>query len=282
MINIPIKPMLLHKSDAVLTGDFLHQLKWDGFRCLFHWDKGKVRLFTRNQNDCSLQFPEMKKVDFPAQNIIIDGEMIVLDQENKPCFESVMQRLRTKDELNIRRNMHAIPAHFVAYDVLYLDGEAVTHLPIEKRLSLLYEVVNFSPEISACESFEDGQALFKSVTEMGLEGIVSKRKGSMYRVDNRSHDWIKVKNYQYEVVNITGIRKKEFAWSISKDGQYVGTCEFVPPNERNAFFEIAKQITVREDKDWVYLEPVIKCKVKFQAYTKKGLLRTPSFVEFVY
>jgi DNA ligase-1 len=282
MLNEPIKPMLLYKSDNVPQGNqYIHQLKWDGFRCLMHWNNGEIKLFTRNQNDCTIQFPDMKSIQLSCQNAILDGEMIVLDEENKPCFESVMSRFQASNELSIRRGSKSQPAHFVAYDILYLDDKDITSLPLEERLEFLYQTVELTPEMSACECFDDGEELFKTVADMGLEGIVSKRKDSKYQLDTRSYDWLKIKNYQYEIVDIAGIRKGEFAWSLSKDGKYVGTCEFVPPNERKAFYSIAKQIVRKEDNKWVYLDPVIKCKVKFRSWTKSGMMRTPSFVEFV-
>ncbi|MEW9668640.1 DNA polymerase LigD [Ammoniphilus sp. 3BR4] len=281
MLNSPIKPMLLHKSNNVPNGDYLHQLKWDGFRSLLHYDNGQVKLFTRNQNECTLQFPEMKNIELNVQNAILDGEMIVLDESNKPCFESVMSRFQASNELSIKRGTKTLPTHFVAYDILFLNDQDITKLALEDRLKHLYNVVHFSKEISACESFEDGEELFHSVSKMGLEGIVSKRKGSKYTLDTRSHDWVKVKNYQFEEVEIAAIRKDQFAWSLTKNGKYVGVTEFVPPDEKKAFNQISKQIIRNEDKNWIYLEPLIKCKVKFQCWTKSGLMRSPSFVEFV-
>ncbi|MEW9673146.1 hypothetical protein [Ammoniphilus sp. 3BR4] len=144
------------------------------------------------------------------------------------------------------------------------------------------EIIVTPDWISLCPTFDDGSGLFQAVVQQGLEGMVSKRKDSKYHLDTRSDNWLKVKNYQYEVVEIGGIRKKEFAWSILKNGRYVGTCEFVPPNERKAFYQIAKQLIQKEDDQWIYLDPLVKVKVKFQCWTKAGLMRTPSFVEFVF
>lgn len=282
LLNTPIKPMLLHKSDSVPTGNYIHQLKWDGFRCLLHYDGGQVRLFTRHQNECTVQFPEMKNVQLDVKNAILDGEMIVLNDNNVPCFESVMSRFQASNELSIKRGTKTLPAHFVAYDILYLNDCDITKLPLEDRLSKLYDCAHLSKEISATESFNDGNDLFRSIAQMGLEGIVSKRKGSYYTLDHRSHDWLKVKNYQYETVAIGALRKKDFGWSLLNGDKYVGLMEFVPSDERKAFWEISKQLRKGEDKNWIYLEPLIKCKVKFQSYTKNGLMRSPSFVEFVY
>lgn len=279
MLNVPIKPMLLHKSDTVPEGDYIHQLKFDGFRCLLSYDQDQgVKLFTRHQNECTRQFPEMQHLGITAVNAVLDGEMVVLGEDAKPCFEHVMERFLTRKGSTKK----GLPAIFMAFDILYLNGEDVTQRPLVERLKLLSEVVQPNEYISVVESFNDGESLFNATVNMDLEGIVSKRMDSPYRLDTRSADWLKVKNYQYDVVEIGGIRKGEFAWSILKNGRYVGTCEFVPPNERKAFYQIAKQIVQKEDNNWIYLEPLIKCKVKFQCWTKKGLMRSPSFVEFVY
>lgn len=116
---------------------------------------------------------------------------------------------------------------------------------------------------------------------MGLEGIVSKRSESKYRMDFRSSDWLKIKNYLYETVSIAAIRKGDFGWSLIKDQKYVGLTEFVPPEARKAFSGIYEQLVTGKDKHWIYLDPMLSCLVKFQCWTRKELMRSPSFVEFV-
>jgi len=175
-----------------------------------------------------------------------------------------------------------MPVSFVAFDILYLNGQDLRKYRLTDRLEILKSVVVPSNMLSVCDSFSNGEQLFEATKRMDLEGIVSKHKDSTYQLDTRSHQWLKIKNYQYEVVEIGGMRKADFGWSLFKDGRYVGVTEFVPPNERKAFFKIAQQLVRGEDKNWVYLNPLFKCKVKFQAYTKQGLMRTPSFVEFVF
>ncbi len=268
--------MLLSKADTPPPGDYLHQLKLDGFRCLLH-SNGQVRLITRHGNECTAQFPELSLVLPPGT--VLDGEMVVL-QDGKPCFDSVMDRFRARGERKVQQLAATMPAHYAAFDLLYLKGEDLTKRPLEERLALLEQVVPKTDVISKVESFVDGAALFQAVKRMGLEGIVSKRKGSRYTKDARSRDWVKVKNYLYDTVTISALRKQEFGWSLSKDGNYVGICEFVPPTERKALHDIAKSIVLSEDKDWVYLKPLIKCQVKFQCWTRRGLMRTPSFVAF--
>jgi DNA ligase-1 len=281
MLNTLIKPMLLQKSTNPPTGNYIHQLKFDGFRCLLHFDTGNVRLFTRHQNECTRQFPEIKP-NLPIKNCIFDGEMVVMDGI-KPCFESIMQRFNTSNDISIKYLTSSMPAHFVAFDILYLEGKNLTKLPLYDRLEFLKKVIGEpSDAVSICPSSLDGQALFHSVKNLELEGICSKKLDSPYLFNTRNSNWLKVKNYLYETVTITGIRKKEFGWSLSLDGEYVGVMEFVPPNERKVFYSISKQIVYNENEKWKYLQPIFKCKVKFQSYTKSGLMRSPSFVEFVF
>ncbi|MGG1659521.1 DNA polymerase LigD [Brevibacillus sp. NRS-1366] len=279
MLNTPIKPMLLHKSDSPPSGDLIHQLKFDGFRCLLHYDQGQVRLFTRHQNECTTQFPEIIP-NLNCSNAIIDGEMIVMDGI-KPCWESVMKRFNTTKPISIKHLMSNMPAHFVAFDIIYINNQNVVSIPLIDRLNLLDSIVEPSNSISVCPSSSDGQQLFNRVKELGLEGICSKKLNSRYLLDTRSDHWLKTKAYMYETVNITGIRKNEFACSLSKDGEYVGTLEFANKDARSKLYKRSKTLMVSETDEWKYIRPEIKCKVKFQCYTKSGLMRSPSFVEFV-
>ncbi|XEC96664.1 DNA polymerase LigD [Paenibacillus tarimensis] len=275
MLFKPIRPMLLHKSNEPPEGDYIHQLKFDGFRCLLHINGNQVKLFTRHQNDCTLQFPEFSGITIKRNSAVLDGEMIVLDESGKPDFEAVMTKfLSTKQKCKYS-------AHFAAFDVLQVEGRSIMSLPLEKRLEILQDLVLVSEQTSVVQSYADGKSLFERVTQQGLEGIVSKKKGSSYRLDSRSRDWLKVKNDQFAIVAISGIRKREFGWAIELDGKHAGVCEFVPSAERAAFTRIAKQLVRSENKNWIYLEPAIKAMVKFQSYTKSGLMRSPSFVEFI-
>jgi len=280
MLHQIIKPMLLHHSPSVPDDDkYIHQLKWDGHRALFHVGEGARSLYTRHGTPCMNQYPELQKAAIHASNAILDGEMIAFGAEGKPCFESVMERFSARRAVD--RLIADIPAVFVAFDILYVNGEDITHLPLVRRIERLQEVVEPSPSIAVSPISEEGRSLWEAVKTQGLEGIVSKKKGSRYRVDTRSDAWLKTKNYQYETVHIVGVSKREFSWLLQKDGQHVGTLELAPAVARQAFAGLVPQIKSGENDNYVFVEPVIRCRVKFQCYTKKGLLRTPSFMEFV-
>lgn len=288
MLNQPFEPMILRKSDQVISGKkFIHQYKWDGHRLLLHCDRGKVRLFTREKNECTLQYPELQALQLPVESCVLDGECIVLDKSTNPpmpSFEAVMTRFQSSKAMSIKKLVKELPAHYVVWDIIFLDGHLICDMPLIGRLKLLNEIINDNEVISVTPSFDDGEALFQNVVKIGGEGIVSKPSNSKYKFGSCSDQnaWYKTKNYQFEIVQVGAIRKSKFGWSLLHNGNYVGILEFPPPKEvSKAFFNIAKQITVKEVEDWIVLKPLVSIKVKFQCYSREGKLRSPSFVEFI-
>lgn len=280
LVHKPISPMLLESTDKPPTGPYLHQLKFDGHRCILSYNGSNVRLFTRHRNECTRQYPELQ-LTFPVKNLVLDGEMIALDENGKPCFDAVMTRFNCSKENTIQSYLKSIPAHFVAFDLLWINDEDFTQKPIEERLSALESIIQPSNAISVCPTYENGESLFHSVSQLGLEGTVSKRFGSKIKLATRSRNWLKAKVWSYETVAISAIRKGKFGWALSKNGQYVGVTEFVPPQVRKKLYSLANQLKTHEDDNWIYLQPLIQGKVKFQCYSKKGLLRSASLQELV-
>lgn len=144
-INTPFKPMILRKIDEIPTDEqFVHQVKWDGHRAIFHYDEGKIKIFTREKNDCTLQYPEFQTIKLPVKNCIFDGEIIVLNAESdppKPCFESVMKRFSAQRESTINQFFEKIPAQLVVWDILYLNDKSLLNQKIEYRLEMLSKVI---------------------------------------------------------------------------------------------------------------------------------------------
>ncbi|MGF9911192.1 hypothetical protein ABEX47_03050 [Paenibacillus ehimensis] len=119
-----------------------------------------------------------------------------------------------------------------------------------------------------------------------MEGIVAKRAESIY-VSGRSDAWLKIINWTYVDVTITGYRKAEFGWLASVPGsggklRQAGVIELgVTPQHRAAFYSVKDRLKTHEDRNFVYLEPRLKARVKMRNWTKAGLLRAPTFVEFI-
>ncbi|WP_209124505.1 DNA polymerase LigD [Alkalihalobacillus sp. BA299] len=289
MLNTPIKPMLLQPSTTIPKGEFLHQLKMDGHRTLLHYDHGKIKVFTRHMNDVTAKYPELQHIRLPVDTCILDGELICFDESDppKPCFDSLTTRFQASNPNKIQSLLNTLPVSFSAFDIIFLNGQSLIDKNLAFRFNKLQSIITNEPYISLCPTFSDGEALFEKIVELGLEGVCSKSLSGFYRLNERptskSNDvWFKIKNYQYQIIQIGALRKGEFGWMMLQDGKYRGILEFVPPDERKAFYQVSKQLVKGEDKKYIYLEPRLQCKVKYQCLSKKGLMRSASFVEFIY
>ncbi|MEX2460631.1 MAG: hypothetical protein WD469_04925, partial [Paenibacillaceae bacterium] len=139
-----------------------------------------------------------------------------------------------------------------------------------------------SNQIFVTPTHKNGSSLYHEVLKQGLEGIVSKKLGTNYYL-NSLGPWYKKKAYIFETVTIVGIRKNKFGWSFMLNEKYVGTLEFAPNGKiTDVINEFSKKIIVGENDEWLFLKPIIRCKIKFQCFTSNGLLRSPSFVELVF
>ncbi|MCO1604529.1 ATP-dependent DNA ligase [Desulfosporosinus nitroreducens] len=281
-----ISPMLLNKAEEPFdSDDWLSELKLDGIRFIYSTMDG-TRFYTRHNNEVTNRFPELMAKDVP-KGTILDGEIIMPDQEGKPDFEGLMVRFQTKNKQRIKILSFSSPVTYCVFDVLCFEGKMVTNLPLEERKELLNRLVpDGLPRITKTLSLQGkGKVLFESIKKKDLEGIVLKKKNSKYEVGKRSDSWLKVINYQYATVSIVGFRKSEFGWLLKfQDGRSAGIMELgVPSQSRKAVYGLAKMVKCKETNDYVYFpNDSLKCKVKYRALTKAGLLRLPSFVELFF
>jgi DNA ligase 1 len=283
-----IAPMLLETAPAPFDNDnYIFEPKIDGHRLILSHTNGVTRLFTRHNTECTRQYPELLSLPF-TEDIILDGEVACTNATGAVCFESVMERFSAHKTDKIRRLSESQPVNYVVFDILRYKGEDLRGLPLEQRKEILASIsLPPNPHIAIIPFYEDeGTGLFTQIKTRGMEGIVAKRKNSIY-VSSRSASWLKIINWTYVDVYITGYRKKEFGWLasvISENGRFkpVGIIELgVTPTHRMAFYGIRNALVTGEDKDYVYLEPRIKGRVKIRNWTRNGQLRSPSFVEFV-
>lgn len=268
-----VSPMLLQKSDHPFDDDsYITELKIDGIRTLWTKIDDKVRIYSRHNNEITLIFPELTTIDLP-NGTIIDGEIVVSDESGRPDFEATMERFTSK------KSKHQI--QFCVFDIIYLHGKRVSSLQLLERKALLEDVIPPNhPYITTVKWMRgNATAYFDLVRENHLEGIVLKKSDSVYDIGKRSYNWLKVINYQYEDVYITGIRKDEFGLLLSfLDGKPAGLMEFMPPEDRRKFYSMYK-IHSETDK-FKFIEP-LKCRVKYRNLTRQKKLRIPSFVEWL-
>ncbi|WP_019156860.1 ATP-dependent DNA ligase [Robertmurraya massiliosenegalensis] len=273
-----ISPMLLQKSPNNLPFDddrMITELKLDGIRLILSKFNGITKLYTRHHNEVTSRFKELLDLPLP-DNIVLDGELIVTDQHGKPDFESVMERFHSN------RSTHKI--QYAAFDIVYYDRKKVTHLPLIERKSILEKVIPKDSAMLVSVQWTNGNATnyFDLTKQLGLEGIVQKVANSTYKIDERSYDWLKVINYSFaDNIHIVGVRKDKFELLLQfPDGSVAGTMEFMPKEHRKIFYSLHKQLIIKETDKYIYLDPVLKCKVKYRNLTKNGYLRIPSFVEW--
>ncbi|WP_251033537.1 RNA ligase family protein [Bacillus sp. ISL-75] len=252
-------------------------MKLDGIRLILSKFNGKVRLYTRHYNEVTGRFPELLDADIP-DGTVLDGELIVPDQDGKPDFEAAMERFQS-NKSNLR-------FQYCVFDVIYYAGDKVTNLPLVERKNLLESFLPQSNEIVMVQwMVGHGEEYFNLVQQHDLEGIVLKKANSTYQVNKRTHDWLKVINYKYADVYITGLRKDDFGLLLSTyEGDNLkpsGIMEFITQKEKMKFYARYQDLIIGEDKKFVFIKPEIQCKVKFRNYTKQGLLRIPSFVEYI-
>lgn len=284
-----ISPMLLQTAPRPFShSDFIYEPKIDGHRLIYSQQSGKIRLYTRHDNDCTRQYPELQ-LPFD-DDIVLDGEVACVDPATGVSdFEAVMSRFQSRQVDKITRLTSTLPAYYAIFDILQYKGQDLRGLPLLRRKELLAGLSLPSSSYGVVPYIDGaGEALFEQIEARGMEGVVAKRKNSIYETGRRSHAWQKVINWTYAEVFITGYRKQEFGWlaavpsGTSGKLRPAGIIEFgASPLHKQAFRGVAGQLVTSEDKDFVHLEPRLRARVRMRNWTKSGMLRSPVFTEFI-
>jgi DNA ligase-1 len=282
-------PMLLQYAAENKPFDdpnYIVNLKLDGIRLLVS-NMDTLKLYTKNI-DVTARFPELYSPPF-GKGTIIDTELIVTDENGHPDWEACMSRFHSK-KANHKINV-------CAFDILYYRGVSVMELPLEQRLILLDEALEETEYYSRMRVLNGSAVeLFDIIKAAGLEGLILKKKNSrysipysnnnMFRPGNikgvRSKSWLKVINYEISDGNIfiTGYSKKDHKWLIGAlYGNIIkplGTLEFgITAQHRKSVWPRLERSMIGENKEFIFVEPLITCRVKYRGYYKSGLMRLP-------
>ena len=178
-------------------GGWAYEVKWDGVRAIAYSTPGELRLESRNLNDVTARYPELRPLnrELGSLSAILDGEVVAFDEEGRPSFERLQGRMHLTREAEVKRRAKSEPVSFQIFDLLYLDGHSLLELPYEERRRLL-ERLDLDGEAWQTPGYHrgDGAALLARTGDLGLEGIVAKRLDSRYRPGGRGGEWLKVKN----------------------------------------------------------------------------------------
>ncbi len=180
---------------------WIHEIKYDGYRTLVFFDRGKVRLITRNSHDWTKRYDALAKAfaRLPCETAILDGEVVVQDPRG-------VTSLNLLEEALSEGKSHAMT--YFAFDLCYLDGHDLSAVPLLERkralAGLLDPLIDSRSPIQLSDHIDgDGNALFAQASRMGLEGIVSKRDDSRY-VQRRSPEWVKIKRTEIGTFVVVG------------------------------------------------------------------------------
>ena len=224
-----IKPMLAKLSDALPTrGNWLYELKLDGYRALVMKKRGVTTLFSRRSNVLNVRFPGLAKAfDFLPDDSIIDGEVVALDDEGRPSF-SVLQ--------NYGPRVKSI--YFYAFDLLVYQGKDVRGLPLSDRRALLEQnvlkemrdPVRLSVVFSAAP-----KQLIAAARKAGLEGVIAKRADSRYETGERTGSWLKFKTNKGQELVIGGYKPGTVIFDYLLAGYYEGKQLIFVAKVKNGF-----------------------------------------------
>lgn len=197
--------MLLSEIPFNFSDNYLYEIKFDGIRAIIYASPKSITIKTRNNIDVTHLFPELFSIkDLVTKNTIFDGEIVLLEN-NKPSFSSLQKRLRIKNKDKINAASINNPVTFVVFDILYLNKSLLNKKLIDRKKIL--DKFNDTEYFVKSKVFSDGENLFKSVRDLGLEGIVAKEKTSLYYPNIRTKEWIKLKNIKQDYFYIGGLLK---------------------------------------------------------------------------
>lgn len=287
----PVHPMLCTLIDEPFdNSDWLFEIKWDGYRAIGSKKAKQVELYSRAGTDFSTKYPPVSEALHNLEHdVILDGEIVVVDNDGMPHFEWL-------------QNWHRQPQgelHYYAFDILWYDGHDVRTMPLEQRKQLLRAIIPDQSVIHYSDHVEtNGQALFKQMQQRGLEGIVAKKRDSAYHEGDRGSSWLKIKTHLRQEVVIGGFTeprgtRKDLGALIT--GVYDGG-EFVYVGHSGGGIsdEQRKDLRARLNKieratspfvvqpkpnapvHWV--KPLLVCEMNFSEWTKDGSMRQPKFV----
>jgi bifunctional non-homologous end joining protein LigD len=296
-----VVPMLARLGELPAKDDgWAYEIKWDGVRAIAYSEPGRLRLESRNLNDITAQYPEVRPLNraLSSHAAVLDGELVAFDADGRPSFERLQQRMHLTGEAQVRRRAQDHPVVYVIFDLLYLDSHSLMELPYSERRARLEELGLEGPAWQTpSHTVGGGKRLLEATAKQGLEGIMAKRLDAPYEPGKRATHWIKVKTKQRQELVIGGWLPGEGRRSgeigalllgYFEDGEFrfagkVGTgfgerelkmlARKLSPLERGSSPFAGKQ----PQKGARFVEPELVAEIEFTEWTKEGMLRHPSY-----
>jgi bifunctional non-homologous end joining protein LigD len=290
-------------TELPAEGDWIYEIKWDGYRALGMKDGGDVRLLSLKEKDLTSDFPGVAKAmrGLAAETAVVDGEIVAVDTKGRPSFQVLQNRK------SLGRGWSVV---YYAFDLLNLGSDDLQRLELHERKAKLRELIaktasstlRYSAELSGTPP-----AIIRTVAAAGLEGVVAKKRDSVYRAGTRVTSWLKLKlnkgqefviggykpepgSFQSILVGYYDAKKLIFAGKVRQGFNPVvrarllkemspfltRQCPFANlPTSRKSHF--GEGITVEEIAELCWLKPKLIAQVSFTEWTNYGLLRHATF-----
>ncbi|MDX1383455.1 MAG: non-homologous end-joining DNA ligase, partial [Thermoanaerobaculia bacterium] len=202
------RPMLAQVEERPFDDDdWIYELKYDGFRLLAAKTAGQARLFYRRGAEATHIFPDIARAlrGLPVDSVLLDGEVVVLDEDSRPSFQRLQKRTQLTRSLDIQRAAVRLPATYFAFDLLAFEDRDLRELSLVERKGYLERLMPPAGPLRYCDHVRGrGSDFYAAVQEMGLEGIVAKRADSVYR-PGRSGQWLKIRVDRRDDLAIVGM-----------------------------------------------------------------------------
>ncbi len=294
------RPELATLIDRPPEGEqWVHEIKYDGYRILCFLSKGSVRLISRNGNEWTSKFQEIAGIvsKLPIESAIMDGELVVLDEKGRSDFQALQ---------NIMQGIESGKLVYFAFDVPYAAGFDLTSTPLLARKEFLRILIESMPEESKDDPIRysdhiqgKGEAVFPNACRLDLEGIVSKQADSPYE-QKRTRRWLKVKCFHRQEFVIggftepggsrTGFGALLLGYHLP-DGKLVYSGKVGTGFDERDLKEMTSNLTALETdnspfvnpptgyeaKGVRWIRPELVAEVEFSSWTREGILRHPSF-----
>lgn len=269
---------------------WIFEIKWDGYRAIGSSIKGKTDLYSRNNISFREKYSPIANAlkDFD-HDVVVDGEIVSLDENGNSRFQYLQ---------NWQRYQQGELVYYV-FDLLWMDGNNVTGLPLIERKKILRQIIPANNVILYSDHIEEnGKDFFEAAKQKGLEGIMAKNKNSAYEMDTRSRNWLKMKTASRQEAVICGFTsprasRQHFGaliLGLYKDDKLVyaghtGT-GFTEKTLKETWDKLKPLITgkcpfekkPKTNMPATWVKPQLICEVKFQEWTEENIMRVPVFM----
>lgn len=284
---LKLKPMLLDEIEyAFDSKDYIFEIKFDGMRALIFIDDGKIIIKSRRGIVLNSIFPELLDIaNITNEKCILDGEIVLIDK-GIPSFSKLQERSKLKDKYKIKYMKENYPVSFVCFDILYKNID-LTNLPLMDRKKILNKFLDTKTFVKSKVFDEHGINLFEIIKKNNLEGIIAKKKNSIYSYGKRVSDWLKIKNLNVQDFFVCGFiehKNKNILTIIlgeKREYKFYFVGKVLLSYKNDIFDKIKLEKNVDNYLDnysndvTKFIKPKYTIKIGYMERTKKNLLRQP-------